>query len=256
MFDCHRAIRQPQFVTIGGQLATSARDHSSRPVILLVHGAWLGAWSWEKVRPALTARGWEVETVELPSVADRGGQRFGLHDDAAVVRERIKKIGRPVVVVAHSYGGAVASQGAANMPNVRHIVYVCAFQLDVGESLIQLSGRLPWWNVDGDTMTTHNTHEILFTDVPQADSDRAIARMKPFSYLAVTEALTAAAWHSVPSTYIVCENDRAVTNQDVIAARATNVRRLPSDHMPLLSMPLALTDLIVDAAAQGDQGPA
>lgn len=64
----------------------------------------------------------------------------------------------------------------------------------------------------------------------------------------MTEILTAAAWHSVPSTYIVCAKDRAVTNQEVIAVRATHVRRLPSDHMPLLSMPLALTDLIVEAA--------
>lgn len=229
-------------------MTTSPREETSRPVLLLVHGAWLGAWSWEKVRPELMARGWEVETVELPSVADRGGPRFGLHDDAATVSARIKEIGRPVVVVAHSYGGAVVSEGAAGLANVRHLVYVCAFQLDVGESLIELSGRLPWWNVDGDTMTTYNTHEILFTDVPQGDSDRAIARMKPFSYAAVTEELTAAAWRSVPSTYILCERDRAVAGQEAIAARATYQRRLPSDHMPLLSMPLALTDLIIEAA--------
>jgi hypothetical protein len=98
-------------------------------------------------------------------------------------------------------------------------------------------------------MTPHNPREILFTDVPQQESDRAIARMKPFSYVAVTEALTAAAWHAVPSTYIVCENDtRADVAQDVMSARATNVRRLSSDHMPLLSKPLALTDLIQEAA--------
>jgi pimeloyl-ACP methyl ester carboxylesterase len=229
-------------------MTTSSRDDTTRPVLLLVHGAWLGAWSWEKVQPQLMARGFEVQTVDLPSVADVGGPRFGLHDDAAVVRDRIKEIGRPVVVVAHSYGGAVASEGAAGLAHVRHIVYICAFQLDAGESLIQLSGRLWWWNVEGDTMTTRNTREILFTNVPQEESDRAIARMKPFSYVAVTEALTAAAWRTVPSTYIVCEKDRAVTDQDVIAARATHVRRLPSDHMPLLSMPFALTDLIVEAA--------
>jgi pimeloyl-ACP methyl ester carboxylesterase len=229
-------------------MTTPLPEQTSRPVLLLVHGAWLGAWSWEKVQPELSARGWQVQTVELPSVADVGGPRFGLHDDAAVVRERIKEIGRPVVVVAHSYGGAVVSQGAAGLANVRHIVYVCAFQLDVGESLIKLSGRVWWWNVDGETMTTRNTREILFTNVPQEDSDRAIARMRPFSYVAVTEALTAAAWRTVPSTYIVCEQDRAVTEQEVIAARATYQRRLPADHMPLLSMPLALTDLIVEAA--------
>jgi hypothetical protein len=123
-------------------LTTPLREKTSRPVLLLVHGARLGAWSWEKVQPELTARGWEVETVELPSVADRGAPRFGLHDDA----------------------------------------------------------------------------KILFTDVPQEDSDRAIARMKPFGYVAVTEAPTAAAWHSLPSTYILCERDtRADVSRDVMS---------------------------------------
>lgn len=230
-------------------MTTPLRDEASRPALLLVHGAWLGAWSWEKVQPELVARSWEVQTVDLPSVADRGAPRFGLHDDAAVVRKRIKEIGRPVIVVAHSYGGAVASRGAANLANVRHIVYICAFQLDVGECLTDLCGTPAWWNVDGDTMTADNPREILFTDVPQEDADRAIARMRPFSYVAVTEALTAAAWHSVPSTYIMCERDtRADVAQDVMSARATNVRHLVSDHMPLLSMPSALTDLIGEAA--------
>lgn len=229
-------------------MTTPSTQETSRPVLLLVHGAWLGAWSWEKVQPELTARGWEVQTVDLPSVADLEEPRSGLYDDAAVVMKRIKDIGRPVVIVAHSYGGAVVSQGAAGLPNVRHIVYVCAFQLDVGEAVVKLSGILPWWNIECDWMTTHNPREILFTDVPQEDADHAIARMKPWSYVAVTERLTAAAWHNVPSTYIVCAKDRAVTNQGVMAVRATHVRLLPSDHMPLLSMPLALTDLIVEAA--------
>ena len=223
-------------------------ENAARPALLLVHGSWLGAWSWEKVQPELTARGWEVHTVDLPSVADLGGPRFGLHDDAALVRECIREIGRPVVVVAHSYGGAVATQAAAGLPNVRHIVYVCGFVLDIGESLIELSGRVPWWNVDGDTMTARDTREILFNGVPQEESDRAIARLRPFTYGAVTEALTTAAWRSVPSTYIVCEDDLAVPSQDAFAARATRVRHLPTGHMPLLSMPLELTDLIVEAA--------
>jgi pimeloyl-ACP methyl ester carboxylesterase len=212
-------------------MTTSLPRESSRPVLLLVHGAWLGAWSGAKVQPELTARGWEVETVDLPSVAERGGPRFGLHDDAAVVRERISEIDRPVVVVAHSYGVAVASQGAANLANVRHLVYVCAFQLDIGECLTDLCGTPEWWNVDGNTMTANNPREILFTDVPQADSDRAIARLKPFSYVAVTEKLTAAAWHSVSSTYILCEKDtKTDVAPDVMSQRATHVRHLSADH--------------------------
>jgi hypothetical protein len=123
--------------------------------------------------------------------------------------------------------------------------------------LTDLCGTPEWWNIDGDTMTVNNPREILFTDVPQEDADRAIARMKPFSYGAVTETLTAAAWHSVLSTYILCENDtRADVAQDVMSLRATHVRRLSSDHMILLSTPLALTDLIVEAAEDHGRGQA
>ena len=240
--------QQPKSIRTPEIMAPTLAENAARPALLLVHGSWLGAWSWEKVQPELIARGWEVHTVELPSVADLGGPRFGLHDDAAVVRERIREIGRPVVVVAHSYGGTVATQAAAGLANVRHIVYVCAFVLDIGESLIDLSGRVAWWDVDGDTMTPIDSRDILFNDVSQEDSDRAIARLRPSTYGIVTEAVTAAAWQSVPSTYIVCEDDLAVPSQDAFAARTTRVRRLPTGHMPLLSMPLELTDLIEEAA--------
>jgi pimeloyl-ACP methyl ester carboxylesterase len=231
-------------------LTAGLTGDASRPALLLVHGAWLGAWTWDTVQAELTARGWQVHTVDLPSVADVGGPRFGLYDDAALVARRIQDIGRPVVVVAHSYGGTVATQAAAGLTNVRHIVYVCAFPLDVGESLFALTGNLPWWQIDGDTVTTLGADELFFEDVPQEDSVRAIARLKPFSYAAITETLTAAAWRTVPSTYVVCDDDRSfpVAAQEAFAARATVVRRLPAGHLPMLSTPSALTDLIVEAA--------
>src|SRR5690348_13899010 len=143
---------------------TTLSGDGAQPALLLVHGAWLGAWTWDKVRAELSARGWEVHTVDLPSVADVGGPRFGLHDDAAVVAQRIKDIARPVVVVAHSYGGTVATQAAAGLTNVRHILYVCAFPLDVGESLFALTGNLPWWKIDGDTVTVLGADELFFRD--------------------------------------------------------------------------------------------
>ena len=113
---------------------------------------------------------------------------------------------RPALVLVHGawLGAWTCGKGAADLANVRHVVYVCGFALDVDESLIQLSGKVPWWNIDGDTMTTHDTHEILFTDVPLDELDRAIALMKPFTHAAVTQ--------------------------------------------PLLSAPLAATELIVEAA--------
>jgi pimeloyl-ACP methyl ester carboxylesterase len=224
----------------------------SRPILLLVHGAWFGAWSWEKVQPELLARGWEAQTVDLPSVADRGGPRFGLYDDAERVRQRITEIGRPVVVVAHSYGGAVVTQGATGLPNVQHLVYVCGYQLDIGESVQRLAGGVPdSWDIEDGAVSVQNPRAIFLQDVAQDDAVLAISRLKPTSLVDSTQALSTAAWHTIPSTYIVCERDNALPPeyQGLFAARATYVRHLPSGHLPLLSMPAALTDLIVEAAA-------
>jgi pimeloyl-ACP methyl ester carboxylesterase len=222
------------------------------PAMLLVHGAWHGTWVWEKVERELTARGWAVHTVDLPSVAERGQPRKALYDDAAAVRERVKEIDGPVVVVAHSYGGAVVTQGVANLPTVRHIVYVCAFTLDVGESLLGFVGGQPdWWIIEGDIMTPDDPWALFYHDVEQPEAERAIDRLRPISYVSVTETLTAAAWRNVASTYIICDRDAAMgASQDLLAKRATHIRHLPSSHSPMLSMPSELTDLIVEASNQ------
>jgi pimeloyl-ACP methyl ester carboxylesterase len=222
----------------------------ARPVLLLVPGAWHGPWVWEKVQPELTARGWLVQTMDLPSTADRGGPRGDLYDDAAAVRQRIEGIEGSVVVVAHSYGAVPATQGAADLPNVRHIVYVCGFVLDVGESLLGLLGTEPdWWVVDGDIVAVDNPRAAFFHDVGREDVERAIARMKPFNRVAATQALTSAAWHSVSSTYIVCDHDAKIdAGQWMFAKRAAEIRRPPSSHSPMLSMPSELTSLIGEAA--------
>ena len=191
-----------------------------------------------------------MQTMDLPSTADRGGPRGDLYDDAAAVRQRIEGIEGSVVVVAHSYGAVPATQGAADLPNVRHIVYVCGFVLDVGESLLGLLGTEPdWWVVDGDIVTVDNPRAAFFHDVGREDVERAIARMKPFNRVAATQALTSAAWHSVSSTYIVCDHDAKIgAGQWMFAKRAAEIRRLPSSHSPMLSMPSELTSLIGEAA--------
>jgi pimeloyl-ACP methyl ester carboxylesterase len=232
-------------------MTTPLQENASRPVLLLVHGAWFGGWSWDDVRLHLTFRGWRSETVELPSVAHPGSARLGLFDDAEVVRQRIKEIGGPAVVVAHSYGGAVATQAAAALPNVRHLVYVCAFQLDIGESGLGLIGKPPdWWNAQGEVMTVRDPAKIFFNDMPQDAAVRAVARLRPVSLCAATQPLTAAAWRTISSTYIVTGRDNAIApmHQEVLASRSTYVRHLPAGHVPQLSMPAALTDLIVEAA--------
>jgi len=224
----------------------------TRPTLLLVHGAWHGAWVWEKVRRELTARGCLVHTLDLPSVGERGRPRKALYDDAAAVRQRVEEIRGPVVVVAHSYGGAAVTQGVANLSNVRHIVYVCAFALDVGDSLLGLVGTQPdWWIIDGDIMIPDDPRAVFYHDVEPQEAEWAIGHLRPISYVTVTQALTAAAWRDIASTYIICDRDVAMgAGQDLLAKRATHIRHLPSSHSPMLSLPSELTDLIVEASNQ------
>ena len=222
-----------------------------RPALLLVHGAFHGAWAWQRVQDRLTSMGWMVRTVDLPSVAAKGGPRFGMYDDAAVVVQHLEANDGPVVVVAHSYGGVPVAQAAVGLSHVRHLVYVAAFQLDVGESVLGAIGNPPpWWNVDGDTMSVDNPAEVMYGDVPPAVATWAESRLRPTSYAVVEESLTAAAWHDIPSTYVVCEHDQAIppSVQEQMGQRATDIRRLPSAHSPMLSVPDELAQLLTEVA--------
>lgn len=108
----------------------------------------------------------------------------------------------------------------------------------------------PWWVIDGDLLTPADPRHVLYADLRSEDADRAIARLRPLSLAACSQPLTVAAWRTVPSTYVLCENDQAVPDgvQEFFAARAKNVRRLPSSHSPFFSLPSELTELIVEAA--------
>lgn len=230
---------------------------SQGPAVLLVHGAWHGAWCWEALRPILERAGRDVHVVDLPTVHAADKAHLGLADDADTVRAAIQAIDGPVVVVGHSYGGAPVSVAAAGQPNVVHIVYIAAFVLDAGESLLGAVGGEPpsWWTIDGDLVTAGNAQEppvdLFFGDVPADVAAAAVARLKSQALRPFTEALTAAAWHDVPSTYVVTERDGVfpVPAQEGLAARAgSTVVRLDTSHSPFLSQPVATADIILGAA--------
>ncbi|RKT36133.1 pimeloyl-ACP methyl ester carboxylesterase [Microbacterium sp. AG1240] len=229
---------------------------SEKPTLLLVHGAWHGAWAWNPVASILENRGWAVERIDLPTV--HAADPVGLHlaDDADAITAAIAAIDGPVVVVAHSYGGVPTTQ-AATADNVQHIVYVAAFALDEGESLLGAVGGVApsWWVVDGPLATAGTDDEppasIFFADVDADAAAAASARLKPQSVLAFQEPLTEVAWRTKPSTYIVTEQDAIfpVPAQEGLAARAgSTVRRLDTSHSPFLSQPEAVADIIEEAA--------
>lgn len=229
---------------------------SDRPAIVLVHGGWLGSWYWRPVRELLEGRGWWVEAVDLPTVHSPEKSVLGLRADADTVEAAIRGMGGPVVVVGHSYGGVPVTQ-AATSSVVKHIVYVAAFALDEGESVLgALGGEAPeWWIVDGRLVTPAPVAPP--PGAPPLEGPAAAmvaelnARTTSQSLSAYTDTLTQAAWRDHGTTYVVTTADELIPLpvQEMLAARAgASVERIASGHFPMLSHPGEIANLIERAA--------
>ncbi|MFD4319126.1 alpha/beta fold hydrolase [Streptomyces sp. NPDC058548] len=223
-------------------------DKASRPTFLLVHGAWHGSWSWDKPASLLRGADRRVHTVDLPSA----GGLTGVEADAQAIRAELDRIDGPVVLVAHSYGGIPATQAAAEAGSVSHLVYLAAYQLDVGESLLGFHGASVSPGAEGTHPVPENPVPLFYGDVDRAEAEAAVARLVPHSTKSLVDPLTRAGWHTVPSTYIVCEDDRAllVESQELMAARSGTVHRMASSHSPFLSRPAELAALLTETAAK------
>ena len=231
----------------------------TRPTLLFVHGAWHGSWCWEQVRQTLHDRGWTTAAVDLPTVHAPDKAALGMAADADAVRAAIDAIDGDVVVVAHSYGGVPATQGAG-ADSVTHIVYISAFVLDTGESLFSgVGGVQPdWWNVkDGVAAAgtgAYPAQGLFYADLPAAEADAAVARLTTQSVRAYHDPVTSTAWRGRPTTYVITEQDAIfpVAAQEALAARAgANAVHIATSHSPFLSQPGTVADIIERAAGQG-----
>lgn len=228
---------------------------TERPTLLLVHGAWHGSWAWAPLRTELEARGWDVRTVDLPTVHADDPRGLHMTDDADAIAAAIDEIGGPVAVVAHSYGGVPTTQGATS-DSVVHIVYIAAFVLDEGESLLgSVGGVAPsWWVVDGPLATAGTEAEpatsLFFADVDDEAADAAVRRLKAQSSAAFSDELTAVAWRDKDTTYVITEQDAVfpLPAQEALAARSGSTAvRMDTSHSPFLSKPIELADVIETA---------
>ena len=214
--------------------------------VLLVPGSWHGAWCWSDVLDRLTAAGVDARTIDLPS----NDGASGLADDADAVRAALAAIADPTVVVGHSYGGVAISEGAGDAAG---LVYLCAFMLDVGESLLDaMQHQLPDWIELDEQAGSHlatRTGEVLYGDCAPDVAAAAGARLTRQSVAAIATPQSAAAWQSVPSTYVICEQDRAVPPpaQEAMSGRAGSVHRLSSSHSPFFSRPDDVAELVLAA---------
>ncbi|MEU7798092.1 alpha/beta hydrolase [Micromonospora arborensis] len=228
----------------------------SLPSLILVPGAWHKPEHLALLNDEL--RDVDVHTVTLASSGDEPAKLGDMHQDASLIRTAVAAADGPVVVVAHSYGGIPTSQALAGADNVRRIVYLAAFQIEIGESLLSSAGGSPppWWKIHQDAGTGEyvealNPAEVFYGDVDTEIARQAVTRLGYQSYRSKTQEQTQAAWHTIPSTYVICEADNALPPfaQEHFANRAGRVARMATSHSPFLSQPTALARLIRDELA-------
>ncbi len=224
--------------------------------VVLVHGSWHGSWCWERVVPLLARHGLRVATIDLPSCGRDAAGLADLDGDIRAVRLLLERLEGPVIVCAHSYGGAPVTAAAAGQAQVRRLIYLSAFMLDAGESCSAIvGGSLPsWCLVHGDgtfIIDPHAASGVLYGDCDPLVCELAISRLVPQLTVTSAQAVDAAAWRTIPATYVVCTLDRAIppTVQRRLARRANQSVELASSHSPFFSMPGAVASLIAQCAA-------
>ena len=226
------------------------------PAFVLVHGSWHGPWCWAPLEEELRRRGAVTRTVALPSCDEDRARWAGLDGDARAVEEGAAAVDGPVVVVAHSYAGVVAS-AAAMPPNVRSIVFLGAFMPDRGRSLVSYlpEGEPPPPFARFDGPVSHFVAEaapahFYNTCAPEVAA-AATARLRDQDIRAISAPVGEPSWRSVPSDYVVLTQDRVlpVPLQERFATQARRRHALDTDHSPFLCAPGRLADLLLRIAA-------
>jgi pimeloyl-ACP methyl ester carboxylesterase len=224
------------------------------PTLLLVHGAWHRKEMWGKLINELPDI--DIRTVQLPSSAPVAPERLGgLYDDAEVIRTAVDTIGRPCVVAAHSYGAIPVTQGLPGAANLRRVVSICGWLLDVGESLLSTIGGKPleWMpEQEGGWYDMTSPREIFYADMSEEDAAAAAATLGPTSVASFTETLTQAVWRTeIPVTAIYAEDEVMAPFFKSLAERAGDtVLSLPGSHSPFLSRPAELAAILRDELEQ------
>ncbi|WKV75415.1 alpha/beta hydrolase [Streptomyces sp. PCS3-D2] len=224
--------------------------------IVLVHGAFADASSWQPVTERLQRHGHEVVAVPNPLRC--------LAHDAAHLAARLAALPGPIVLAGHSYGGAVITRAAATAPHVKAPVYISAFMPDAGEVLGELAGRFPGSQLEP-ALTAVPTpapdgtpgldlyirpdryHDVFAQDAPRSVTRVLAAGQRPLTATAFTDRCTAAVWHTLPTWTLVSTRDRGIAPelQRFQARRAgSRTTEVPTSHLPMYSRPDAVTSLI------------
>jgi pimeloyl-ACP methyl ester carboxylesterase len=225
---------------------------STAKSVVLVHGAFADGSGWTRVIAILQGKGLRVVSVQNPLTS--------LADDVAHTRRALAAVTGPVVLVGHSWGGAVITEGGVN-EKVSALVYVAAFAPDAGESANDSlkeyppSRGLSHLSVDAEgfaTLSADGMASNFAQDVSKAETAVMAAAQGPIQVACFDTILTQAAWRTKPAWYIVCKRDRMLP---VELLRATarrmkaRVTELEASHVPQASRPDDVAAVIVEAAS-------
>ena len=227
--------------------------------VLFVHGACVkdGAWWWHPTAELLANDGVVSEAPALPSCGETDSapdaQGPGLTDDVAAVRAALTSNDEPTVVVAHSYGGIVAAEATAGTGSVRHMLLISSYLPEVGESLSSFGGEepAPFLDIDpeGGTFTVRSEFlaDTFLQDCDPEIQSQALDKMARQSLSVLGQPVQATPWSTVPSTYLVCQQDNGTPAelQREFAQRASKVVEIEAGHHPFLSQPARVRDLIL-----------
>ena len=232
---------------------------SVQPTVVLVHGAFADASGFGGVIRELSASGYRVLAPPNPL--------RGLAGDAATVSAFVGAIDGPVVLVGHSYGGAVITQVSAHASNIVSLVYLAAFSLDVGESCASVQAPFPPSMLaasaeptpydapgaaDGPDLfiSEREFRQTFCADVPADLAQVMHATQRPLAVAALTENATAVGWKAVPSWYLVSSHDNAISPdaQRFMARRmGSTTEEIDGSHTAFIAQPVRTAEFIKTA---------
>ena len=241
--------------------AASAPSAAAKPTVVLVHGAWADASSWSREITDLTAAGYPVLAPPDPLRSLSGDSRY--------LRKFLSTVAGPIVLVGHSYGGAVITNAATGNHNVKALVYIDAFAPKAGEKVFGLTGAGSV--LAGDPATLFDLRP--YPGAPTGDADAYLkpavisqafapdvsarqqavitATQRPITFTAGTELSGTPAWLTIPSWFLLGTQDRMITPsaQHMMATRAhSHLTEIRSSHVSLISHPAAVDAIILAAA--------
>jgi pimeloyl-ACP methyl ester carboxylesterase len=234
------------------------RRKVTAPTYLLVHGAWHGAWCWQRLGDALDEDGLEWAALDLPSSAGNDPSVDMMSDVEVVCRAAMNR--GPVVLVAHSYAGAVVTEAQAHITKLIGIVYLAALVPRLGQNASDVTREYARRSPLDETI--HRDEGLLYLDPEPAalalygDCDEetrhwAISQVTPQTLASFRTARTSTSI-TATSTYVICQRDQALLPevQEKIAERCDDVVTLDSDHSPFLSRPREFADLLASLSSR------